>query len=53
MTWADTATLKSFTTYFGTNLHGAQITWYNNPDSGTASEVEELKMHIIYNMYSR
>ena len=43
----------SFTTYFGTKLHGAEITWYNNPDSTTASEADELKMEILMNMYSR
>ena len=51
--WADSTTLLSFTSYFGTNLHGAEITWYNNPASGTASDVDELKMKIVYNMYSR
>ena len=43
----------SFTSYFGTDLHGAQITWYNNPASDTASDADDLKMAITYNLQSR
>ena len=37
--------MKCFTTYFGTKLHGAEVTWANNP-TGTGTDKTELK--IIY-----
>ena len=39
------AGMKCFTSYFGTKLHGAEITWANNPN-GTGVDKDELK--IIY-----
>lgn len=38
----------SFTTYFGTALHGASITWYNNPagTGNTATDASELKLEF-------
>jgi hypothetical protein len=47
--WCGTTSLttgmKCFTTYFGTKLHGAEVTWANNP-TGTGTDKTELK--IIY-----
>lgn len=52
--WSGLEEAYSFTSYFGTKLHGAEITWYNNPDATvTATDASELKMSILMNMYSR
>ena len=42
------STLPNFTTYFGTVLHGAEVTWYNNPAaSGTAIDDKDF-LHIKF-----
>ena len=60
--WCGTAYLnagmKCFTTYFGTKLHGAEVTWANNPNgagvAGTggvlagASLLDKTELKIIY-----
>ena len=43
---------KSFTSIFGTALHGSEITWYNNPVSEEAGEATELKMKWVQNMHA-
>ena len=40
-----TSPTNSFTTYFGTKLHGAEITWYNDPE-GTGTDKSELKIEF-------
>lgn len=44
-TWSE---LPHFTSYFGTALHGAEITWYNNPvATGTKiQDKNELKIEF-------
>ena len=49
---SDWGTLPNFTTYFGTKLLGAEVTWYNNP-SGTSTDLSEFKFKMIQNLYSR
>ena len=39
---------NSFTSYFGTKLHGAEITWYNDP---TASDTDQTELKIEYKQY--
>ena len=55
--WADDSTFSSFTTIFGTILHGSEITWYNKPtidvDAGDLQEdQDELKIKWVQNMYA-
>lgn len=52
---ADTwAALPHFTTYFGTALHGAEITWYNDPSASGANIANKnnLKVEIVQNLHS-
>ena len=53
--WADIANIKSFTTTFGTVLHGSQITWYNNPEATDAAstDITEMKFMWVQNLYTR
>ena len=48
-TWG---TLPNFTTYFGTKLLGAEVTWYNNP-SGPTTDKTDFKFKMVQNLYSR
>lgn len=50
-TWKD---LPKFTTYFGTALHGAEITWYNNPNASgdKITDKTNLKIEIVQNLHS-
>ena len=49
---SDWPTLPNFTTYFGTKLLGAEVTWYNNPN-GSSTDLSELKFKMIQNLHSR
>ena len=49
---SDWGTLPNFTTYFGTKLIGAEVTWYNNPN-GTGTDLSEFKFKMIQNLYAR
>ena len=49
---ADWGTLPNFTTYFGTKLIGAEVTWYNNP-KGSGTDLTEFKFKMIQNLYAR
>lgn len=44
-TWA---ALPKFSTYFGSALHGATITWYNNPTASgdKINDKNELKVQF-------
>ena len=50
----DWTQLPSFTSYFGTALHGATFKWYNNPTaSGTLiQDKNELKIEFEQNLHS-
>ena len=52
-TWDTKATLKSFTTLFGTALNGSEITWYNGSDQdATHVDRTELKIKWTQNLFS-
>ena len=50
--WASDDTYKSFTSIFGTALHGSEITWYNKPEGTEVGEATEMKMKWVQNMHS-
>ncbi len=43
--WSD---LPNFTTVFGSTLHGAEITWYNNPSASGAKLADKTNLHIKF-----
>ena len=49
---SDWGTLPNFTSYFGTKLLGAEVTWYNNP-SGSGTDLSELKFKMVQNLHAR
>ena len=51
--WASVTALSSFTTYFGTQINGSAITWYNDPD-GTAGtdNKDQLKIEWVQKLQS-
>jgi len=42
------STLPNFTTYFGTVLHGAEVTWYNNPVASGTTIADKDYLHIKF-----
>ena len=52
MSWS---ALPSFKSYFGSALHGATITWYNDPNTAatTSTDNTELKIKWVQNLHSR
>ncbi len=50
-TWSD---LPNFTTIFGSKLHGAEVTWYNNPSASGTKLADKTNLHIKFtqNLYS-
>lgn len=52
--WAGTKALSSFTSYFGTSINGAEITWYNDPSGDAAStDKTELKIEWVQKLQSQ
>ena len=47
-------TLPNFKSYFGTALHGATITWYNDPNASGSNIANKNYMHVEFeqNLYS-
>ena len=46
--------MPHFTTYFGTQLYGAEITWYNNPEASgdKIDDKNELKIKFVQNLHA-
>ncbi len=42
------STLPNFTTIFGSTLHGAEITWYNNPSASGTNLADKTNLHIKF-----
>jgi hypothetical protein len=53
-TFTDWSTIRSIVTYFGSSLHGAKITWYNDPTADAANAARtELKVDWEQYLYAR
>ena len=40
--------LPNFSSYFGTALHGATITWYNDPNASGATIDNKNYLHVEF-----
>ena len=50
---ADTNVQSTFTSYFGSKINGAEVQWWNSPDSETAADAAEMRFKITQNLHTR
>ena len=43
----------TFTSYFGSKINGAEVQWWNSPDSATAADQDEMRFKITQNLHTR
>ena len=43
----------TFTSYFGSKINGAEVQWWNSPDSETAADAAEMRFKITQNLHTR
>ena len=50
---ADPTVQSTFTSYFGSKINGAEVQWWNSPDSETAADAAEMRFKITQNLHTR